>query len=68
MIMGHGNSGTLGREKGTQRGRPAGSHQIHKPQEDPELRLLAIRVVGYLIRTELSIRHKQDQAAVDPLK
>jgi hypothetical protein len=39
-----------------------------KAQEDLELRLLAIRVVGYLIRTELTIQHEQDQAAVDSLK
>jgi hypothetical protein len=38
-----------------------------KAQEDPELRLLAMRVVGYLIRTELAIQHEQDQAAVDEL-
>ena len=38
-----------------------------KAQEDPELRLLAMRVVGYLIRTELAIQHEQDQAAVDDL-
>jgi hypothetical protein len=38
-----------------------------KAQEDPELRLLAMRVVGYLIRTELAIQHEQDQAAVDAL-
>ena len=38
-----------------------------KAQEDPELRLLAMRVVGYLIRTELAIQHAQDQAAVDDL-
>lgn len=38
-----------------------------KVQEDPELRLLAMRVVGYLIRTELAIQHEQDQAAVDGL-
>jgi predicted DNA-binding protein (UPF0251 family) len=38
-----------------------------KAQEDPELRLAAMRVVGYLIRTELAIQHEQDQAAVDEL-
>jgi hypothetical protein len=38
-----------------------------KAQEDPELRLFAMRVVGYLIRTELAIQHEQDQAAVDEL-
>ena len=38
-----------------------------KAQEDPELRLLAMRVVGYLIRTELAIQHEQDQAAIDEL-
>jgi hypothetical protein len=38
-----------------------------KAQEDPELRLLAMRIVGYLIRTELAIQHEQDQAAVDEL-
>jgi len=38
-----------------------------KAQEDPELRLLAMRVVGYLIRVELAIQHEQDQAAVDDL-
>ena len=38
-----------------------------KAQEDPELRLLAMRIVGYLIRTELAIQHEQDQAAVDDL-
>ena len=38
-----------------------------KAQEEPELRLLAMRVVGYLIRTELAIQHEQDQAAVDDL-
>lgn len=38
-----------------------------KAQEDPMLRLLAMRVVGYLIRTELAIQHEQDQAAVDEL-
>ena len=38
-----------------------------KAQEDPELRLLAMRVVGYLIRTELAIQHEQDRAAVDDL-
>ena len=38
-----------------------------KAQEEPELRLLAMRVVGYLIRTELAIQHEQDRAAVDDL-
>ena len=38
-----------------------------KAQEDPELRLLAMRVVGYLIRVELAIQHEQDQAAIDEL-
>jgi hypothetical protein len=38
-----------------------------KAQEEPELRLLAMRVVGYLIRTELAIQHDQDHAAVDDL-
>ena len=38
-----------------------------KAQEDPELRLLAMRVVGYLIRTELAIEHEQDQAAAEDL-
>jgi len=38
-----------------------------KAQEDPELRLLAMRVVGYLIRVELAIEHEQDQAAADDL-
>jgi hypothetical protein len=38
-----------------------------KAQEDPELRLLAMRVVGFLIRTELAIQHEQDQAAIDEL-
>jgi hypothetical protein len=38
-----------------------------KAQEDPELRLLGMRVVGYLIRVELAIQHEQDQAAVDDL-
>jgi hypothetical protein len=38
-----------------------------KAQEDPELRLLAMRIVGYLIRVELAIQHEQDQAAADDL-
>ena len=38
-----------------------------KAQEDPELRLLAMRVVSSLIRTELAILHEQDQAHVDEL-
>jgi hypothetical protein len=38
-----------------------------KAQEDPDLRLLAMRVVGYLIRVELAIQHEQDQAAIDEL-
>ena len=38
-----------------------------KAQDDPELRLLAMRVVSSLIRTELAILHEQDQAHVDEL-
>jgi hypothetical protein len=38
-----------------------------KVQQDPELRLLAMRIVGYLIRVELTIEHEQDHAAVDDL-
>lgn len=38
-----------------------------KPQEEPELRLLAMRVVSSLIRTELAILHEQDRAHVDEL-
>ena len=38
-----------------------------KAQEDRELRLFAMGVVGYLIRTGLAIQHEQDQAAVDEL-
>jgi len=38
-----------------------------KAQEEPELRLVAMRVVGYLIRIELAIQHEQDRAAVDDL-
>jgi hypothetical protein len=38
-----------------------------KAQEDPELRLLAMRIVGYLIRVELAIQHDQDVAAADDL-
>jgi hypothetical protein len=38
-----------------------------KAQEDPDLRLLAMRIVGYLIRVELAIEHEQDQAAADDL-
>lgn len=38
-----------------------------KAQEDPEVRLLAMRVAAYLMRTELAIQHEQDQAAVDEL-
>ena len=38
-----------------------------KAQEDPGLRLLAMRIVGYLIRVELAIQHEQDQAAADDL-
>ena len=38
-----------------------------KDQEDPELRLLAMRIVGYLIRVELAVQHEQDHAAADDL-
>jgi hypothetical protein len=38
-----------------------------KAQKGPQLRMLAMRVVGYLIRTELAIQHEQDQAAVDEM-
>jgi hypothetical protein len=38
-----------------------------KAQEDPIVRLLAMRVVSSLIRTELAILHEQDQAYVDEL-
>jgi hypothetical protein len=38
-----------------------------KAQEDPGLRLLAMRIVGYLIRVELAIQHEQDQAAAEDL-
>jgi hypothetical protein len=38
-----------------------------RAQKDPELRLLATRVVSSLIRTELAILHEQDAAAVDEL-
>jgi hypothetical protein len=36
-----------------------------KVQDDPELRLLAMRVASNVMRTELAILHDQDQAAVD---
>jgi len=38
-----------------------------KSQEDPELRLLAMRLATALMRTELAILHEQDAAAVDEL-
>jgi hypothetical protein len=37
-------------------------------RKDPELRLIAIHVIGYLISTELAMQHEQDKAAVDSIK
>ena len=38
-----------------------------KAQDDAMLRLLAMRVVSSLVRTELAVLHEQDRAAVDEL-
>jgi plasmid stabilization system protein ParE len=38
-----------------------------KAQDDPELRLLAMRVASSIMRTELAVLHDVDQAAVDEL-
>ena len=38
-----------------------------KTQDDPKIRLLAMRVVSSIVRTELAILHEQDLAAVDEL-